>query len=297
MLFRSGHSQDNATNYTVRLAYDVSDNMNLYVSYATGFKATSWNLSRDSRPNIVDFISGSPVTSPPPSPIRDAGLAVPNLTSGTRFASPETAKVWELGVKGSFDNFTFNVAFFDQVIEDFQSNTFTGAAFTLANAGKQSTRGVEWDITAALTDNLTVVFAGTAQDPVFDSFPLSASGDLSGQQPVGITELATSTSVNYDFMIGDMEGYARADWQYEEPVGFFNDPGNQSLIGIEREINLVNGAIGITTPSDLRISLWGRNLFDDEIITTAFPSVAQAGSLSGYPSAPRTYGITVRKEF
>ncbi len=292
-----GHSEDNATNYTARLAYDVSDNMNIYASYATGFKATSWNLSRDSRPNIADFISGSPVTNPAASPIRDAGLAVSNLTSGTRFASPETAKVWELGVKGSFDNFAFNVAFFDQSIEDFQSNTFTGAAFTLANAGKQSTRGVEWDITAALTDNLTVVFAGTAQDPVYDSFPLSASGDLTGRKPVGITELATSTSVNYDFMIGDMEGYARADWQYEEPVGYFDDPVNQALIGIEREINLVNGAIGITTPNDLRISLWGRNLFDEEIITTAFPSVAQSGSLSGYPSQPRTYGVTVRKEF
>ena len=294
-----GHSDDNATNYTIRLAYELSDNVNVYASYATGYKATSWNLSSDSRPNVRDFISGSPASIPAPaaSPIRDAGLEVPNLTSGTRLAGPESAKVWEIGFKGSFDNFAINVAFFDQVIEDFQSNTFTGAAFTLANAGKQSTRGVEWDLTASLSESLTVVFAGTSQNPVYDSFPLSASGDISGQKPSGIPELTTSTSVTYDFMLGDMDGYLRADWQYESPVNYFDDPGNQALIGIQKEINLVNASIGITTVNDLRISLWGRNLFEEEFVSVAFPSVAQSSSLSGYPNQPRTYGVTVRKEF
>ncbi|MCF6328340.1 MAG: TonB-dependent receptor [Henriciella sp.] len=296
-VIEDGSSSDNATNYTIRLAYDLNENMNVYASYATGFKATSWNLSRDSRPNVRDFISGSPVTSPPASAIRTAGLALPNLTSGTRLAGPEKAKVWELGVKASFDNFAINVAFFDQIIEDFQSNTFTGAAFTLANAGKQSTRGVEWDLTTSLTDNLTMVFAGTAQDPIFDSFPNSASGDISGQAPAGIPELATSTSVNYDFTLGNMDGYMRADWQYESGTAYFNDPALQALIGIEREINLVNASIGITTENDIRVSLWGRNLFDEEFVSTAFPSVVQNGSLSGYPNPPRTYGVTVRKEF
>ncbi|MCR9196975.1 MAG: hypothetical protein NXH88_19740, partial [Hyphomonas sp.] len=66
--------------------------------WATGFKATSWNLYRDSRPFPADFIPGSPITNPPASPIRDAGLALPNLTAGTRFAGPEESEVFELGV-------------------------------------------------------------------------------------------------------------------------------------------------------------------------------------------------------
>ncbi len=292
-----GRSSDDATNYTIRLAYELSENMNLYASYATGYKATSWNLSRDSRPNIRDFIAGSPVTSPPASAVRDAGLAVPNLASGTRLAGPETAKVWEVGVKASFENFALNVALFDQTIDGFQSNLFTGAAFTLVNAGKQSTRGVEWDLTASLSDRLSIVFAGTAQDPVFDSFPNSASGDISGQAPGGIPELATSTSVNYDFTLGNMDGYVRADWRHESSTPYFNDPDLLTLIGFEREVNLINAAIGITTENDIRISLWGRNLFEDEFVSIAFPSVLQDGSLSGYPNAPRTFGVTVRKEF
>ena len=43
--------------------------------------------------------------------------------------------------------------------------------------------------------------------------------------------------------------------------------------------------------------LWGRNLTDDEYLLTAFPSVAQTGSLSAYPNQPRTYGVTFKTRF
>jgi len=32
-------------------------------------------------------------------------------------------------------------------------------------------------------------------------------------------------------------------------------------------------------------------------LITNFPSVAQAGSFNGYPSVPRTFGLTLRKNF
>ena len=43
-------TRDNDLSWTARLAWDVADNLNAYISYATGFKASSFNLSRDSRP-------------------------------------------------------------------------------------------------------------------------------------------------------------------------------------------------------------------------------------------------------
>jgi outer membrane receptor protein involved in Fe transport len=45
------------------------------------------------------------------------------------------------------------------------------------------------------------------------------------------------------------------------------------------------------------VLLWGRNLTDDDYMISAFPSVFQAGSYSGYPSQPRTYGITLSARF
>src|SRR5687768_18515996 len=86
----SGRSRDSDWSYMARLAYEVSDTLNLYASYATGFKASSFNLSRDSRPLAADVAA-----------LRAAGLAVTNLRPGSRFARPENSVVYELGVKGN----------------------------------------------------------------------------------------------------------------------------------------------------------------------------------------------------
>ncbi|MEL6745834.1 MAG: TonB-dependent receptor, partial [Pseudomonadota bacterium] len=252
----------------------------------------------------ADFIPGAALTFPPASPLRDAGLAVPNLTAGTRFAGPEDSEVFEIGLKAAFDRLAFNLTVFDQSIEGFQSNVFTGTGFSLRNAGERSTIGLEFDTTWQPTDQLTLGFAATLLDPTYDEFTDSGTGDISGTQPSGVSEQAFSTSAKYDFLLGAIDAFVRADWQYESETDYFDaiEPGSdftdaQAVLGFGREINTVNASTGLVTPNGLGITLWGRNLFDDEYITTAFPSVAQDGSISGYPNQPATYGVTVRKEF
>ena len=124
----------------------MTDNINVYVSYATGFKATSWNLSRQSRPFPEDYTAGNPVFdrftqrlvfATPSSPITDAGLNLVNLSPGTRFAGPEDSEVFELGIKAAFDTLSFNLTVFDQTIQNFQSNVFTEDGFVLANAAEK----------------------------------------------------------------------------------------------------------------------------------------------------------------
>ncbi|MEZ5997814.1 MAG: TonB-dependent receptor [Hyphomonas sp.] len=281
-----GSTNDSDTSYTLRLAYDLTDHINVYGSYATGFKATSWNLSRDSRPTPANYTL-----------LATGGLLTPNLTTGTRYAGPEESEVFEVGLKGAWRNFAVNLALFDQTIDGFQSNVFTGTGFALANAGQQSTQGVEIDATWSPIEALTLGFAGTFMDPVYDSFVNSASGDISGQQPFGISDTSTSVSAAYDFTLHGMDAFVRGDWQYEGPSTYFDDPANNALIGEEREYSLVNLSAGITTGNDISVTVWGRNIFDEEFITTAFPSVAQSGSISGYPNQPATYGVTVRKTF
>lgn len=292
-----GESDDDKFTYSVRLAYDISDNVNVYGSFSTGFKATSWNLSRNSRPTPADFIPGSPVTGPASSPIRDAGLAVANLTTGTRFAGPEETEVLEFGLKVTQDNLYLNLTVFDQTVKGFQSNIFTGVGFALSNAGEQSTRGVEVDAQWAMTDQLTLSFYGAFYDAEFDSFTDSPNGDLTGARPAGIPEVSTSTAINYDFTIGDHDAYVRADWQYSSPTAYTDNPALQSLIGFERKSNIVNMSAGINFENGTSISVWGRNIFDEQFITGAFPSIAQSGSVSGFPNQPATYGVTLRHSF
>ena len=282
----TGSTNDNDTTYTLRLAYDLTDNLNLYGSYATGFKASSWNLSRDSRPTPTSYAG-----------LVTGGLATPNLTTGTRFAGPEEAEVYEIGLKGAWSTFAFNLALFDQTINGFQSNVFTGTGFALANAGEQSTQGVEFDATWNATRNLTLGLAGTFLDPKYDSFPNSTVGDISGTTPAGISEVSTSASALYTFTFEGLDAFVRGDWQYEGPAKYRDEPYINDLIGEDREYNLFNASLGFTSDSGIGVTFWGRNIFDEQYVMSAFPAVAQSGSISGYPSQPATYGVTVRKSF
>jgi outer membrane receptor protein involved in Fe transport len=63
------------------------------------------------------------------------------------------------------------------------------------------------------------------------------------------------------------------------------------------KISTFNGSIGFSWSNGLELIIWGRNLFNDEYLLSAFPSVAQPGSYSGYPNQPRTYGATLRASF
>lgn len=301
-----GRTRDDKFTYLLRASYSVSPEVNVYASYATGFKASSVNLSRDSRPSSADFVAGPGGSSfaAPSSPITDAGLAVPNLSSGSRFAGPEEATVYEIGVKGQWEGFGFNLALFDQTIEGFQSLAFTGTGFALQNAGQQSVKGLEFDATIVPTDGLVFTFATTVLDPLFDDFPGSVLGDLSGVQPAGIPEIAISTSATYthEFGLSGNQLVTRIDYNHESNTPINNGlPTFNAALGnteiFNREVNLVNGSMTFKMENGFEVGAYVRNLLNDQFITTVFDSVAQAGSVSGYPSPPRRYGGFVRFKF
>ena len=56
----------------------------------------------------------------------------------------------------------------------------------------------------------------------------------------------------------------------------------------------LNASITLALANSIELTAWGRNLTEPSYNATIFPSVAQAGSLSAYPSAPRTYGVGAR---
>jgi len=297
-----GRTRDNDLSYTLRTAYKFSDQLSGYLTYATGFKASSINLSRDSRPSLADFIPGSPITNPPPSPIRTAGLAIPNLTAGSRFALPEESEVFEAGLKGQFDGFSFNFAIFKQTLKNFQSNLFTGAGFLLGNAEQQSTFGFELDTMLSPTPDLTVTASLTYLAPKFDSFPGAATlgpnfetiiADLSGERPAGIPEFALAVGASYTQRLSDN---ARLLWH----VDFLHESPTQILDGrpdIVRQVESLNASLTLALGEHVEMTLWGRNLANAQYLYAIFQTTIQPGSLSGYPSQPRTWGGLLRYRF
>ena len=281
-------SSDSKTTYTVRLAYDFNDNLNAYAGVSTGYKATSWNLSRDSKP--------FPPATAPRSPL--GGAVNPWYPRfGTRYAKPEEATVIELGLKGRWDRFTANVAIFDQEIKNFQSNQFFGTGFQLANAGVQSTKGVEIETQFQVTDALQLDVAATWLDPLYDSYPgapgINGPYDATGTVPANIPKWTVVTAVNYNWLIGDIAGFVRADYRYDSNVQLTE---NVPASFASRQVNTLNASVGFALDK-WSFLIWGRNLSNDDYLVQAFPAVAQTGSFSAYPNESRKYGLTVKYKF
>jgi iron complex outermembrane recepter protein len=283
----SGRTSDDKFTYSARLAYKATDSINLYASYGTGFKSTSVNLSRDSRP----LLSNS-------SALIAAALTRPNQSYGTRFAGPENATVYEVGIKGKWDQVAFNLTFFKQSIKGFQSNIFNGTGFQLANAGKQTTNGIEFDGTVSPIKGLTFSAAMVYLDPKYNSFVNSAYGDISGTTPGAIPKMSTTIGAAYTFSVGsgDTNISLRTDYHYESQVRYF-DGAQPDLINFTRQVDDLAASATLELSNGLQMSLWGRNLTGAKYVTTFFPSVAQSGSISGYPSQPRTYGVAAKFKF
>lgn len=285
-----GKTNDGDLSYSIRAAYELTDTVNVYATYATGFKASSVNLSRDSRPLASDLPA-----------IISGGLATPNLSTGSRFAAPEESEVYEFGLKGQWSVAALNLAVFKQSIKGFQSNVFTGTGFALANAGKQSTWGVEFDGSVRPTDGLNLTLAVTWLDPKYDSFVGSAFGDLSGTKPAGIPDLSVAMGGTYTYeFAGGTKAIAHIDYQYESPTqivdGLTGFPASVAR-NLKREVNQLNASFTVALTNGFELGVWGRNLTNAQYLTTIFNAVAQSGSVSGYPSQPRTYGVTGRFKF
>lgn len=279
-----GLTADGDFSYTARIAWKATDNVNLYASYSTGFKASSVNLSRDARPSPLDKAA-----------LISAGLTKVNQAYGSRLANPENAKVVEVGIKGSWQDASFNLTAFKQAINDFQNNIFIGTGFVLSNAGKQSTKGIEFDGMVQPVKALTLSASMVYLDPKYDSFILSAFGDISGQRPSGIPELSMTLGAAFEQPIGDGNNLVLSGSYHYESSTPQQDGG--LLATYYREVNSIDASAALEMNNGLQFSLWGRNLGNSRYLTTIFPSVGQDGSISGFPSLPRTYGASVKYKF
>lgn len=298
-----GKTSDNNVSYTARVAYDLSDSINVYASIASGFKASSINLSRDARPTPGDLAL-----------INAAGLGVANLIGRSRSASPEKSTVYELGLKANWGIASANVAVFKQIIRGFQSNVFSGTGFFLTNADKQSVFGVEFEGNVKPARGLTLGLAVTYLDPKYDIFTNSSFGDASGATPADVPPWSLTLSADYEHLLGNEDRIIfHADFHYESetqvveglpglltrlPNGTINPasiPGAlAAAVPFTREVEELSASVTYAMRNGFEISAWGRNLLDDRYLNLIFDSPAQTGSISGYINQPRTYGVSAR---
>ncbi len=114
------------------LSYKPRTDTLLYASYSRGYKAGGYNLDRsDLTPNV---------------------FSAPTNASASRLRfDPETVNAYEVGLKFTSSDFTFNVAGFRQEFKNFQLNTFNGTNFIVQNISSCDTslNGADRDASAA----------------------------------------------------------------------------------------------------------------------------------------------------
>lgn len=114
--------------------------------------------------------------------------AIPNATPGAFEIGPEKSESFEVGIKGIYERFSFEIALFDTSYDDLQvaasvpvDPTSTVFGFFTGNAAEATSRGAELSGTFWITDDLKLVGSLALLDAEYDSYP---RGPCAQGQPV-----------------------------------------------------------------------------------------------------------------
>lgn len=223
---------------------------------------------------------------------------------------PEELTSYEVGLKGEFFDrrLRLNAAAFQSDYEDLQVFYFTDKVY-YENAGKAEIRGLELELTASLTDSLTVFANGGLLDFDYEEY-ISAVG---GGPAIDIASIAQrpytsdgtfSGGFTYDMPAWSSGARLRfsADAQWNDDMQFFvtipiadealaKAATSEAHWVVNARASLVDLPIGGFRTT---LSLFGRNLFNErEPIYVGDIS----GLISGAFMRPRSYGVDLTVEF
>ena len=270
----------------VTLAYKRSKSFNSFVTYSTGYKPVGINLG------------GLPTAN-----------GKPMLELAT--IKPEATKHAELGIKTRPSvNTTFNLTVYNTQITDYQTLVQTPDPAVnrgyLANAEGVRVRGIEADGTLSLTKHFSFYGNLAYTDAIYTSFtnapvPLEETGgkatykDVSGGALPGVSKWAASLGAEYTSVakfLGETGEFYMAVDDYARS-GFSSSPSPSTYLKVEG-YSLLNARVGFRAVKGVSVSVWGRNVLNQNYIEQLLPGAGNAGQYAAVLGDPRTYGITLR---
>lgn len=269
----------------VTLDYKLTDASRVYVSYAEGTKSGGFNGT----------------------------TFVPEITY-----SPEENQTYEIGYKTELANRTrIEVAAFYIDWRDVQLPSPSQAPVppggqirnVVRNVGEAEVFGLEGQITGAIGTAFDYRFAATWTQPEWvdgtidfgsgTACPAGSSGcstDVSGNRVPRTAEWQVATSGTYTFALADAEIYVRGDLSYESEK-FTRSLNVQSY----NDRALFDARVGWVRDG-LEVSLWSKNLFDEEYIASSinepeFGRTPTSTFTTAIPGNTRTFGLTANYNF
>lgn len=261
----------------VGLTFALSDDVNIYGKYASGFKSGGFNTGFVSQQSITDGIS----------------------------FDTETVDSFEAGIKGSFADgrVSFDAAVFTANYDNFQILQFVEVGVNLTdiqlrNAAEVTTKGIEASATFRPNDNLTLGVNVGILDAEFKSFPNAAGAgvDFDGNELPNAPSFTGAITANYHLPVEVMGGGVDIYGEYSHRADSFSLANNDPVNALIPSRDLVNSRISFTPgQGNWTVSLWARNLFDDDYIDLRVRDFL--GNETLRRGNPRTWGGEVKVDF
>ncbi len=261
------------------IKYSVDEDLNMYATYSTSFKSGGFNG------RLAD------------------GQLEPY--------EEETLRSYELGIKTTLlgGRVRANAAIFHNQYHDLQVSSFEATpdgstilpVFT--NAGEAMMQGLELEVTALLTENLTLNTNVGYLDAEYKEY--FAGADSETNMAIDVSDDREMVNApEWDALIGlsyvkEMNDFGvisiSSDVSYRSKTYL---EVNSSEILAQEAYSLVNAIFSYETANEAwRLSVAVKNITDEEYRTHAFDLSAFPGVELGYYSAPRTYSMNVRYQF
>jgi len=251
------------------LQYSPNDNMLLYATYTEAFKSGVIN-------------TGS--TSPP--------------------LDPETVDAFEVGLKGQNASGTlrYSVAAFFYDYQDMQIS-FVDETSTVStvNAAEAENSGIELEVDGSLGNGFAFDFYLTYLNAEYQEFFNGdyANGfaitDLSGNTLPNAPESTAKLGLTWEGAVAGGTLTVRGEAYYQDDV-YFTEWNRKDAY--QKSYEQFNASMDYSWNDQWLLSLWGRNLSDEEVMSNNIITAPLYDSLRvGAVLPPRTYGATVTYQF
>lgn len=288
------------------LNYAVSDETNIYANAGIGFKSGGFNNS-----GAAQIISNNLVNGPTLLDALLTGTAA-NVNSEVIIADnyeKETSTSFEVGVKGTSGDLTYEFAGYYTEVEDMQFFEFFVGTFGLLrvvnNIDEVEIMGVEGSLKYDVGNDLSVFGSFNYLDSEITAN--SARVSTVGNKSPYTSEYTINIGADYTKELNNgSELTARLDYRVTGPTVFHTvqgvntsqwasfAPGDFSIAERD-EYGVVNARIGISN-GNLKVTAFARNLFDEKFLAEVIPAAEFAGSFVS-PGARRLVGLEASLSF
>ena len=284
----------------ISMNYAINDETNIYANAGIGFKSGGFNNS-----GAAQIISNNLVNGPT---LVDAVNVNSEVIIADNYEK-ETSTAFEVGIKGTSGDLTYEFAGYYTEVEDMQFFEFFVGTFGLLrvvnNIDEVEIMGVEGSLKYDVSNDLSVFGSVNYLDSEITAN--SARVSTVGNKSPYTSEYTINIGTDYSYMMNNgSEFSARLDYRITGPTVFHTVQGvtasqwasfapSDFSIAERDEYGVMNARIGITN-GNLKVTAFARNLFDEKFLAEVIPAAEFAGSFVS-PGARRLVGVEASLSF